>query len=84
MSFSCLTEEEKKQYIVSVVVSILVQKFSVTEEHAERLIAASSLQRMLDDGYVDYVLDSDENYWIDQIVANNAALRTNSKPAQRE
>lgn len=79
MSFSRLTEEEKKQYIISVIISALMTKFYLDETQAEELVAASSLQRMLDDGYTDYVLGSDEEYWIDQIIANNDELQARKR-----
>jgi hypothetical protein len=69
MSVSYLTEEDKKQYIISVMVSALMKKLTLTAAEAERLIAASSLQQMLDAGFADYLLESDEDYWLEQIVA---------------
>jgi len=75
MSSSFLTEEEKKQYIFNIIVGVLMERFVLNEKQAEQMIAASSLQRMLDDGHADYVFDSDEEYWIAQIVETNKELR---------
>lgn len=75
MDFSYFTQEEKQEYVIQVIVKALREQFDITHDEAMKLIDVSELRYMLDNNHVDYVLGTDEDYWLGRIIKANDNLK---------